>query len=1162
MLSFILSILLLGGVSVLGDNIIRISNVDDFIELSDSVNTLGSSYDGFTILIDSDLDFTGKTVEPIGNSSSIYFAGTINGQGHTISNLVMNTTSEYVGLVGLSLGPSNIKNVVTDASCFFGGVGNPVAGSIIGACIAYEGACDIENSVNLGSVTTYVGSEPASVSVGGIAGQMSYLDPNGKGYDSTIKNCANYGTVNHFGTVPSIFIGGLVGYSYSIYVINSLNAGELIFDGNAQTGCLGGLFGYNEFSVIKLSIHAGDLLPSSPLIVGSFGGYVINSQFDYSYWDDDHSYDAFGYRKGVTLIECAKFEHLAFNQTVRVDEFEATTLAEFFTTYGDVMEYNGYNGWLLNNDRKNVTFKVSGNKPFTLKSNVILLPTFVDEERLCFDGWYTDSPCTTKLSSSVIAENLELYGKYGENYNEYTITFDADGGSPAPEPVKAQYLSFFGLPQGLVKGYYVLAFWTDKYGDPVDWNYTVPAGNTTLYPIWLPTRITSGEEFVHFANVMSTGYADTVGLTVYLDSDINLDGEIVSPINLFFGTFDGQGHVIDNVIIGSSMGFTGLFGLSLGMSVKNVVLGSSAIVMSASTRTTMDRVGGIVGYCSTYYDMCSIENSVNLGVTYYYSGAVQALYLGGIAGSLEYNQYISVVKNCANYNQVISAGTAGSVAIGGIVGGADSTFIQNCLNAGSIGFDSSKLEETFVGGIVGFSQLSLYENCLNLISVQAAEVGFTGNIAGADFDSVINISFWTSSNTYSAYGYGNGTVIAETGRAILASTLTNKLNEYSEENVLNGWLLNLAKSSVSFKIGNRAGFVLKSEVILLPDPVDNIAFAFDGWYENEELTTKFTANEVNSATFLYGRWFAIEYFVTLNFGNGTTAEKAFAYGDTIVYPDNVERTGYAFGGWFEDRLLTKKFEGTIVTGDITIYAKWTLLQYTVTFNLGNGTSLNEVFNYGATIVCPQGIERTGYTFDGWFEDSSFTKQFEGATATKDITLYAKWTLLQYTVTFDFGNGTVDEETLNHGAEIAYPDNTDRTGHVFGGWFEDENFETAFEETIATRDIIIYGKWTLLQCTVTFDYGDGSTTVKTLEYGDQIPFPVGTEKKGYTFVGWFEDSAFTKQFEETTVTGDVTIYAKYVANQPIGGDDSSSSSNNHASFSFRTTPLLAFLSMLF
>ena len=98
-----------------------ISSASDLIQFSKNVSS-GTSYFGTTVFLDADIDFSGglsEQFEPIGKISSYsnnyYFQGTFDGQGHTISDLAMNSSSQYVGLFGYSKG-ATIRNVVLDSS--------------------------------------------------------------------------------------------------------------------------------------------------------------------------------------------------------------------------------------------------------------------------------------------------------------------------------------------------------------------------------------------------------------------------------------------------------------------------------------------------------------------------------------------------------------------------------------------------------------------------------------------------------------------------------------------------------------------------------------------------------------------------------------------------------------------------------------------------------------------------------------------------------------------------------------------------------------------------------------------------------------------------------------------------------------------------------------
>ena len=95
-----------------------IETPSDFIQFVNEVNSGNSSYSGTTVLLDADISLSGETLDPIGKDSSNQFLGVFDGQGHTISGLKMNSTSQYKGLFGYSEGLT-IRNVVLDSSCSF-----------------------------------------------------------------------------------------------------------------------------------------------------------------------------------------------------------------------------------------------------------------------------------------------------------------------------------------------------------------------------------------------------------------------------------------------------------------------------------------------------------------------------------------------------------------------------------------------------------------------------------------------------------------------------------------------------------------------------------------------------------------------------------------------------------------------------------------------------------------------------------------------------------------------------------------------------------------------------------------------------------------------------------------------------------------------------------
>ena len=142
------------------------------------------------------------------------------------------------------------------------------------------------------------------------------------------------------------------------------------------------------------------------------------------------------------------------------------------------------------------------------------------------------------------------------------------------------------------------------------------------------------------------------------------------------------------------------------------------------------------------------------------------------------------------------------------------------------------------------------------------------------------------------------------------------------------------------------------------------------------------------------------YNITYNLNNGTNAPgnpSSYTYGTAVPLADPT-RTGYTFGGWFENA----DFSGTAVTeipadatGDKAFYAKWTANEYTVTFNANEGTVTPEsqTVTYDGTYGELPTPKRSGYKFLGWFTDLTGTDKVTAnnkVSITAAQTLYAHW----------------------------------------------------------------------------------------------------------------------------------------------------------------------------
>lgn len=173
--------------------------------------------------------------------------------------------------------------------------------------------------------------------------------------------------------------------------------------------------------------------------------------------------------------------------------------------------------------------------------------------------------------------------------------------------------------------------------------------------------------------------------------------------------------------------------------------------------------------------------------------------------------------------------------------------------------------------------------------------------------------------------------------------------------------------------------------------------------------------------------------------------------------------GYTFDGWYADAAHTTEFDFTQpITGDTTIYAKWTANDYYVSFVTEHGappTSQN--VKYNGTADDPGKLTEEGYTFDGWYTDDTYSTEFDFTQPIKrNTTVYAKWTAKDYEVSFitEHGNAPTSQNvTYNETAKD--PGTLTEEGYTFVGWYTDEAHKTKFDfSTPITGDTKVYAKW--------------------------------------------------------------------------------------------------------
>ena len=173
--------------------------------------------------------------------------------------------------------------------------------------------------------------------------------------------------------------------------------------------------------------------------------------------------------------------------------------------------------------------------------------------------------------------------------------------------------------------------------------------------------------------------------------------------------------------------------------------------------------------------------------------------------------------------------------------------------------------------------------------------------------------------------------------------------------------------------------------------------------------------------------------------------------------------GYTFDGWYADAAHTTEFDFTQpITGDTTVYAKWTANDYYVSFFTEHGappTSQN--VKYNGTADNPGKLKAEGYTFDDWYTDDTYTIKFDFTQPIKrNTTVYAKWTAKDYEVSFVTEHGDAPtSQNVPYNKTATDPGKLSAEGYTFIGWYADEAHKTKFDfNTPITGDTKVYAKW--------------------------------------------------------------------------------------------------------
>ena len=434
--------------------------------------------------------------------------------------------------------------------------------------------------------------------------------------------------------------------------------------------------------------------------------------------------------------------------------------------------------------------------------------------------------------------------------------------------------------------------------------------------------------------------------------------------------------------------------------------------------------------------------------------------LRGEGGLFDFLERRSVVRNLGIKDSYFSANTAG-----GLVGTVDwETWIYNVYSEASVHGTQ------YAGGLVGKEVIS--ENCL-----------LTAPAISADYVHVLDRKRSNASSIENAYSLG----IVEGGTV---GGIAASMNQAVLNNV--------------FFLGKLQG--LKSDcIVAVKEPVcsagDSVFVIENALCMDSKDTSVSKATSLSKEQFADGtalnilsknddlRWtqkigtdphpvfdgVKVEIRYVLNGGeNNEKNPRYFTVGDKPIALSEPHKANDVFEGWFLDSAFTNKVDSidTRNLDDRILYAKWKS-RFIITLEMGlYRGSYDKQYCYGSckiewstdssTFVLEKAYS-DGYTFDGWYVDSLFTKEIKEIPEdnTDDITVYVKWKPVVYTITYHLVGGVnhPDNPTTYTVLESPKVKDPTREGAVFLSWRVEKPYEWAnptWPEPPTNRDY--YAQW--------------------------------------------------------------------------------------------------------
>ena len=811
--------------------------------------------------------------------------------------------------------------------------------------------------------------------------------------------------------------------------------------------------------------------------------------------------------------------------------------------------------------------------------------TYLDHYFL--EGWYTELQGGTKINENYIPQDdMVIYAHYTRAPN-YTITFDANGGTVDEQSrVVSGDMAVGELPTPTRENYYFMG-WKDEDSNEYYTSNMLPTKNVTLTAQWDTVERVARINSTYYPSIQSAFDAAQKD-----DEVVLLVDRTESPINNKKITFNLDKHTVTGQLTNNTNGNLTLLN------------GNIEYELSSSDVKTIDNSGTLM----IGNENQKLEDGVNIKATstatseapdtYGIYGDTGKVTMNGGSINATSSKYRAIGIHCKNVimngGEIITTGVWQSNI--GISGAENGTVVMNGGNINSTGNSINEKFSTAVGIHGGLKSTII----MNGGNITATGTSYGEGIYGAPANTIImNGGNINSTGNSRAYGINQGKSITVNGGTI--TVMGNNVNSYaygiyeasSTNTTING-------GNITVKGNYQAtGIHLLDETILIVNEgtITTTSPYSHGIDSGHDTTTSINGGNItvistgNYST--YGIYGYTNSAIEINDGNITAIANngdvcgIYGYSGgtvamnggriTAIGSDNTSYNAKGICGYEDIVTMTDgiiyskgptKAKSYGIEADTKIYPEGKTLfeetspdnyevyylvptstgTKTITFNANGGsvfpTSMTK--KNGEAIGTMPTPTRTNYDFAGWYTAASGGDEVTSSTIiNSDMPVYAHWTEIpEFTITFDKNNssatGIMNPQTIRKGDTASINTNTyELSGYLFVGWnTKSDGSGTSYldkDYISLTKDITLYAQW-VKTYTLTFDKNNpdatGNTYTQTLVSGVSTPID-DSAFSAYSLADKVIDSYNTDasgtgtvyyQSQSITITSDTTLYA--------------------------------------